>query len=102
MATVNVSNVISQVNDGQINELSLIELASAVNQQMFLRASANKNRGYGQEVADKLKDLDWADLNVICVAANMQVWKRTIGADMVSKQAKVIDFTPRKRTEKSS
>ena len=54
-----------------------IELAYAVNQHQFTLACNNPHRGYGEEVASKIKDMSWSDLHTINQKASMEVWMRS-------------------------
>lgn len=52
-------------------------LAWAVNLHQCLQAAGNPHRGYGEEVAGKLRDLSWSDLHIITQRATMEVLMRT-------------------------
>jgi hypothetical protein len=65
------------VTSGEIVGQNFTDLAFAVNQYQFMGALQSKQRGYGYEVAQKLKDVSDADLYAINVEASQQVWLRT-------------------------
>ena len=74
---LDVKTLTGMIHGGMIDPRALMDIAYAVNQQQFKTASANKNRGYGQEVADKIHGLSSADLHIITTAATMEMWLRT-------------------------
>lgn len=54
-----------------------LRLAYAVNQHQFRQAASNPNRGYGEEVASKVREMSWSDLHIINQRVSMEVWVRT-------------------------
>jgi hypothetical protein len=72
-----VPELCAGVLEGQITGKDFIDLAYAVNQRQYMTACSNKNRGYGEEVVSKIKDMSWSDLHTINVQASMEVWLRT-------------------------
>jgi len=101
MAAVNVSSVITQINNGQINGLALMELAKSVNIRLFREAGVNHHTGYGEEVAGKFKNMSWADLNIINERATLEVFNRTMDKVLSPKcNAQILAFTPKNQVHK--
>lgn len=72
-----VPELCTAVLAGDIFGKDFRDLAMAVNQHQYEVACNNPNRGYGQEVADKIKGMSWSDLHVINQRASMEVWLRS-------------------------
>jgi len=76
--SLDVKTLCAMIHGGLIDNRAFMEIAYAVNQHQFALACSNTRRGYGQEVADKIKTgLTDADLHAITVAATMETWMRT-------------------------
>jgi Rha family phage regulatory protein len=66
------------VQGGMINQRALIEMGNAIQMQLFVAACGNPDCGLGYEIASKVKTMSPADLYTVNVAANMEVWLRTL------------------------
>ena len=62
---------------GDIFGRDFINLAYAVNQRQYCIAVENKEKGIGEEIASKVRDLSDADLNIVNQRASMEVWLRS-------------------------
>jgi phage anti-repressor protein len=76
--SLDVKTLCAMLTGGMIDQRAVAQIASAANMQVFKLACNNPHRGYGQEVAQKISDLGWADLHAINVAASMEIFKRTV------------------------
>ena len=75
---LDVKTLCAMIHGGLIDPRAFIDIAYAVNQRQFKIACANQRRGYGQEVAEKIKSsMSDSDLHIINVAASMETWMRT-------------------------
>jgi Rha family phage regulatory protein len=75
---LDVKTLCAMIHGGLIDQRAFIDIAYAVNQRQFKIACANQRRGYGQEVAEKIKSsMSDSDLHIINVAASMETWMRT-------------------------
>lgn len=75
---IDVHTLCQLILGGVFADRDFIELAYAVNQHQFKLACANTQRGYGEEVAQKIRSsMSWSDLHAINVAASMEVWMRS-------------------------
>jgi phage anti-repressor protein len=66
------------VQGDMIDHGALIKMQAVINQKVLITAFNNKDRGIGAEIAAKVKDMSPADLHTVNVAANMEVWLRTL------------------------
>ncbi|MCF8156412.1 MAG: hypothetical protein K9K35_10440 [Rhodoferax sp.] len=63
-----------------LSRKALLDVANAANMQVFSIACNHQLRGYGFEVAQRIKTLSDADLHTISVTASMEIWLRTNAA----------------------
>ena len=75
---VTAASLVSLLMGDCLSHKALMDVAQAANMQIFKIATNNPNKGYGHEVAQRIKGLSDADLHVITVAATMETWMRTI------------------------
>jgi len=82
---VTTAGVVNLLLGDCLSDKALMDIANAANRQIFQIASNNKNRGYGYEVAERIKGLSDADLHAITVAATMETWMRTLRPTLAAK-----------------